>query len=399
VPVDRTLAEGLATTLADLYRDAETRLAQNLARRIRTDITTGQDNRLQALAEVRRQAETVLAGLQGPRRREIERALMLAYARGSQAAVDELAGLSGDSFGDWLAQRSRVIRAIRWLLGYAKRRDARIAVAVNRVRADLPGIDSIMALAQEFTQRMSSTDLNVMRWQQDAYREVMAQPAFDVLAGLKTRLRAAQVAWEHLLSKGVVGFTDRSGRKWELASYTEMATRTTVAHAGIQAHLDRIRQAGAEFVIVSDAREECQRCRPWEGQILAIDGPAGVRFEEHAIEDGVMLRIDVKGTVASATAAGLFHPNCRHRIAMYLPGVTKVPIHTADPVGDKDRQTLRRLERELRKLKLRESAVIDPAAKQAIGRKVRAKQARIRDHVRTSGAQRQPAREQINQAR
>jgi hypothetical protein len=397
VPVDRTLAEGLAENLANLYRDAETRLAENLARRARADIDS--QNRLQALTELRLQAEAVLKGLQGPRRREIERALMQAYARGSQAAVDELAGLPGDTLGDWLAQRSRVIRAIRWLLGYSKRRDARIAVAVARVRNDLPGIDSLMVLAQEFTQRMSSTDLNVLRWQDDAYRQVVVQPAFDVLAGTKTRLRAAQVAWEHLLTRGVTAFTDKRGRRWELASYTEMATRTTVAHAGIQAHLDRLRQAGAELVIVSDAREECARCRPWEGQVLAIDGPAGVRNVEHAIEDGVMLRIDVKGTVASATAAGLFHPNCRHRIAMYLPGVTKVPTHTADPVGDKQRQTLRRLERELRALKLKEAAVIDPDAAQAIRRKIRAKQARIRAHIAASGAQRRTEREQIGSAR
>lgn len=90
---------------------------------------------------------------------------------------------------------------------------------------------------------------------------------------------------------------------------------------------------------------------------------------------------------------------CRHRLAMYLPGVTKSETHTQDPQGDKDRQTLRRLERELRALKLKEASVIDPAAKAALGKKIRAKQARIREHVRVSGAQRQPQREAIGSAR
>ncbi|WP_051393060.1 phage minor capsid protein [Glycomyces arizonensis] len=310
MPVSRTLAEGLAANLAALYRDAETRLAQNLARRIRTDITTSSDNRLTALASLRRQSEAVLAELSGRHAVEAERALMTAYARGASAAVDEMARLSGERWVDWLARRSRVAAAITRLFGIARRREMRLAEAVAALRADLPGIDSIMVLARELTQRMSSTHLHVLRWQDDAYREVMGQPVFDVLAGTKTRLRAAQVAWEHLLSKGVAGFTDKRGRNWELASYVEMATRTAVAQAGIEGHLDRITQAGADLVIVSNAPEECKRCRPWEGQVLSISGPAGPRVEEHAIEDFNMLTIDVKATVGEAIAAGLMHPNC-----------------------------------------------------------------------------------------
>lgn len=84
---------------------------------------------------------------------------------------------------------------------------------------------------------------------------------------------------------------------------------------------------------------------------------------------------------------------------MYLPGVTKVPTHTADPEGDHARQKLRRLERELRALKRQEAAVIDPAAKTAFGKKIRAKQAQIRAHVAETGPQRQPHREQIGTAR
>lgn len=399
MPVDRSIAEGLAENLTELYRDAETRLAAGVARRVRADITSGSEDRFRAMAELRRQSETVLAALQGPRQRLAEKALMEAYARGASAAVDEMARLSTDRWADWLARRSRVVRAIAWLTGYSKRRDARLAEAVAALRADLPGIDSLMVVAQEFTQRMSSTHLRVLRWQQDAYREVMAQPVFDVLAGTKTRLRAAQVAWEHLLSKGVTGFTDSLGRRRELASYVEMATRTAVAHASIEGHLGRLTQAGAELVIVSNAPEECKRCRPWESQVLAINGPTGPRAMEHAIEDYVMVPVEVKATVAEAINAGLMHPNCRHRLAMFLPGVTKSETHTQDPKGDMDRQALRRLERELRALKIKEAAAIDPAARQALGKKIRAKQARIRAHVRVSGAQRQPQREQIGSAR
>jgi hypothetical protein len=399
VPVDRSLAVDLAANLADLYRDAETRLAQNLARRIRTDITSGNQDRLAALTALRQQAEAVLNALNGPRRLLVEQALMDAYARGARAAVDEMARLSGDRWIDWLARRSRIIAAITRLLGYARRRDTRLEEAVTALRSDLPGIDALMGLAQELTQRMSSTHLHVLRWQDDAYREVMAQPAADVLIGTKTRLRAAQVAWEHLLSKGVTGFTDRRGRNWELASYTEMATRTTVAHAAVEGALDRFREAGINLVIVSNAPQECERCRPFEGKVLAIAGPAGTRVLEHGIHDGFMVTVDVVATVAQAITAGLMHPNCRHSLSAYLPGVTKSPVHTQDPQGDKDRQRLRYLERQLRKAKLKEAALVDPEAKAAAAAKVRAWQAKIRQHVKDTGLLRQSQREQIGSAR
>ena len=399
MPVSRSIAVDLAANLADLYRDAETRLAANLARRIRVDITSGSQDRLAALTALRQQAEAILVALNGPRRVLVEQALMEAYARGARAAVDEMARLEGDRWIDFLARRSRIINAITRLLGYARRRDARLDEVVTALRGDLPGIDALMVLAQELTQRMSSTTLHVLRWQDDAYREVMAQPASDVLLGTKTRLRAAQVAWEHLLSKGITGFTDRRGRRWELASYVEMATRTTVAHAAVEATLDRFREAGIGLVIVSNAPQECQRCRPFEGKVLAIAGPVGTREMVHGIHDSVMVQVEVVDTVAGAITKGLMHPNCRHSLAAYLPGVTRVPTHTQDPQGDKDRQTLRRLERELRALKTKEAALIDPDAGPGLRRKIRAKQARIRHHVDTTTAKRQTQREQIGTAR
>lgn len=395
MPVDRSLAVDLAQHLADLYRDAETRLAQNLARQIRTDI---RHDRLTALSTLRAQAESVLQALQGRTAEAAERAVLTAYARGSRAAVDEMARLSGDRWTDWLARRSRVAAAITRLLGITRRRQARLADEVAALRADLPGVDAIMALAQELTQRMSSNHLHILRWQTDTYRDVMAQPAVDVLAGTKTRLRAAQVAWETLLSKGIAGFTDKRGRNWELASYTEMATRTTVAHAAVEGALDRFRQAGIGLVIVSNAPQECIRCRPWEGEILAITGGAGPRQIEHGIDDRTVT-VDVAATIGQATAAGLLHPNCRHSLAAYIPGVTRIPEHTADPDGDKARQRLRYLERQLRKAKLKEAAPVDPSAKAAASRKVRAWQAKIRDHVAETGLIRQRQREQIGSAR
>src|SRR5690606_17214059 len=43
---------------------------------------------------------------------------------------------------------------------------------------------------------------------------------------------------------------------------------------------------------------------------------------EHATRDGEMVTVDVAGTVDQAVAAGLLHPNCRHSLSAFLPGIT-----------------------------------------------------------------------------
>lgn len=93
--------------------------------------------------------------------------------------------------------------------------------------------------------------------------------------------------------------------------------------------------------------------------------------------------------------------NCRHSLSAYLPGVTRLPTDTADPDGDEARQTLRALERQVRKDKLQAAGALDPAAKRMYEAKVRATQAEIRDHIANAPTTlfRQRHREQIGTAR
>jgi uncharacterized protein (DUF2336 family) len=98
-------------------------------------------------------------------------------------------------------------------------------------------------------------------------------------------------------------------------------------------------------------------------------------------------------TLAQARAAGLFHPNCRHSMSAYIEGVTKPYGETEDPQGYKDTQKLRYLERQVRESKRLEAAALDPAALRKAKMRTAAYQAKIRTHVATSKAKRQPWRE------
>jgi len=143
----------------------------------------------------------------------------------------------------------------------------------------------------------------------------------------------------------------------------------------VQGHVDKLIENGLDLVIVSNAPQECNLCRPWEGKVLSLKGSPDYPL------------------MSDAVGKGLFHPNCRHSTSLYQPGITKAPTNTEDPQGDKDRQDLRTMERRVREWKRREAAALTPTDTLKAKGQVRAYQAKIRSHVSTTTAKRQPGRE------
>jgi len=162
-----------------------------------------------------------------------------------------------------------------------------------------------------------------------------------------------------------------------------MAVRTSVGRAATEAHMRTLSDAGIDLVIVSDAPRECPLCRRWEGKVLTIGGPDGEREVEvkHAVEDGRMVRVRVAGSLDAARLAGLQHPNCRHSVSAYTPGLTTVEQAESDPASYEAGQRQRAIERNIRKYKRREAAAITPEAQRAARLKVRQWQGAMRDHL------------------
>ncbi|MCU0273821.1 MAG: phage minor capsid protein [Acidimicrobiales bacterium] len=231
--------------------------------------------------------------------------------------------------------------------------------------------------------RATVGDLNAMaprilRSTVDAYRDIIATSTTMTTTGTMTRLQATQRALDRFADSGITGFVDRSGRRWELESYAEMATRTATGRAQVDATLGRLSANGRDLVIVSNAPEECSVCRRWESKVLSISG-VDRRYP----------------TVKEATSAGLLHAGCRHRLTAYIEGVTRPETNTADPEGDRARQEQRRLERGVRQWKRREAAAIDPDAQRMAKAKARDWQARLKAHVDANDLKRRPERERL----
>lgn len=371
MPVSPAMAEDLAAAVADLYEAAEgvliARIRQALAEGIDSPVWV--ELKLAAVGNLRAAIDEVLAALQADATGAIHQAVAEAYERGQQAAVAELGALG-------VGQTAAAAAA-------------------------LPTAPVVDRLAQAVIDDTRPVYLRILRQSMDVYREVIARAAAAPVLGAQTRRQAAQSALDAFADRGVRGFVDRAGRSWELRSYVEMAMRSAVARAAIEAHSDRLGAAGIDLVIVSQAPEECPLCRPWERKILARTGAPGAREVqvEHPIEDGRMVTVRVAGSLPEARAAGLLHPNCRHRVSAYLPGVSRIPAPQPSRGTYEDTQRQRYLERQIRRWKRRAEAALDEQARKAATARVRAYQAQIRELVAATGLPRKPHREQLTTAR
>jgi hypothetical protein len=257
---------------------------------------------------------------------------------------------------------------------------------------------NVAALAAEATLgRIAETHFQILRSSEDAYRRIILETMNAPLLGVETRKVAAQRALNRFAQEGISVMT-QGGRRYQISSYVDMAMRTSLMNATLQGHANRLEKSHVDLVMVSDHTQECKMCRPFEGKVLSLKGDVRGTIEVPNAKGGGTVEVEVFGSLAEARSKGLFHPNCRHTFGAYVPGVTRGFGETADPQGDKDRQKLRKLERDIRGLRKLESVALDDTQAKDIRAAIRAKQGQIRDHVLNTSAKRQPDRERITGA-
>lgn len=354
MPVAPDMVEDLSARTYDLYADAEERLLGIVARQLAAgyDAPRWAQRKLGAIQQLRRSAQAVVDELGRAVELEVFDVVAESYNRGHRAAVAELGALPNEA--------RRLVDEIT------------------------PNAQAVDRLAHESVDLVTATHRGILRAVMDAYREVVARVTATPLLGTGTRRQATQDAMRQFADRGISGFTDRAGRRWQLTSYAEMAVRTSTARAAIEAHTRTLTEAGLDYVLASDAPRECPLCRPWEGKLLGIGGPDGRRTVEleHAIEDGHMLHVVVQGSLDEARLAGFQHPNCRHSVSAYIPGVTSlIPPMRSDGSSYEAGQRQRAIERNIRKHKKRAAAATTPEAKRAAEAKVRTWQKAMREHL------------------
>lgn len=358
-------AEDLAAEVAQAYAQAELGVFGRLAQFIGTGLglDSWSADRRNAAGPLRRALGTLLSGLFKRGRKAVDKAAAEAERRGVAQADGELGALSSD-----LPPPSGV---------HAKRGAGKIGDDLGKVESAI--IDQSMTI----------------------YQRVITEVATLVEAGTHSRLSAAGRALARFADAGITGFTDKAGRRWELATYVEMAVRTHVANVMVDAHTDRIQSAGVNLVMVSDAPYECEKCKPWEGKILEIGGPKGAHeVTVKKVGGSGSITVRVAGSLAEARAAGLFHPNCRHSVTAFLPGFTRKPEKPdTKGVTYKDTQRLRQIERTARKWDRRRAVALTDEEKAQADAKFKEWRAKAREHAAKTGLPRKTNRERHDATR
>jgi hypothetical protein len=240
---------------------------------------------------------------------------------------------------------------------------------------------SARAIREDLQGKLSGLGYRITRFGDDVYQAVTADAASSQVLGA-TPAAAQHEAYESLIRRGIDGFTDTSGRKWELSAYVEMATRTAAQRAFNVSHLDRMQALGIDLFTVPGDGHPCPLCLPWEGAVLSV-GP-----DDRAT-----------ATIADATASGLFHPRCRHTLSSYIPGVSDLPEPHDWTLDDADRyaesQQQRALERDIRAAKRQLAGALDADMTKKATAAVRQAQANMRAFIDRTGRVRVSRREQL----
>ncbi|MGI5418663.1 phage minor capsid protein [Actinomadura luteofluorescens] len=250
-----------------------------------------------------------------------------------------------------------------------------IAAAYERGHDAEPGPDRRASLARRVLDAMR--DL----WRRltgNATRSYQRAVTVGTHAPDGQRRQAVQRELNRTADRGLTVDRDDRGRAQALVPRVQVVLQTAAGNAAMDGYLDRMVAEGEDLVRVTLSPHPCPVCEPWEDRILSVT--TSTRYP----------------SIATARAAGLWHPRCRHTIEQYRPGQPRHPHAIVHKPGTYDQeQRQRAIERHIRGWKRREAAAIDDVERQLARRKVRQWQAALRTHLASTGLQRSRMRERI----
>lgn len=207
------------------------------------------------------------------------------------------------------------------------------------------------ALIKTVNEDLNKAQYSVLRKMDDVYRQTIFKSHMYLQNGVKTLPQAIDMATKDFLAKGIDSITYKNGARVNIASYAEMCLRTANHRATLLGEGKKRDEYGVYTVVVSAHANTCKMCEPWQGKVLIDD----------VFSHGTKLDGDYR-LLSEAVTAGLLHPNCRHSITTFFPGITNLPKVPDGKEAIKlyeAEQKQRYLERQIRKWKRIESGSVD----------------------------------------
>lgn len=173
--------------------------------------------------------------------------------------------------------------------------------------------DKLEALIRAVNKDMQKAEHAMLRKANDQYRKVIFNAQIYANSGAGTLKQSIDMATKDYLRAGLNCITYKNGRTINIASYAEMAVRTANRRAVLTADGEMRRRHGWHTVKVSAYGGCSETCQPWQGRVYVDDVySGGTAAEAQALKLPLL---------SEAIAGGLFHPNCRHRLTTWFPGM------------------------------------------------------------------------------
>lgn len=223
----------------------------------------------------------------------------------------------------------------------------------------------------------------VYRKMDDIYRQTIFKTEFQLSSGALSLGKAIDKAAEEFLEQGIncIAYKSKDGaiiRYVNIADYAEMALRTASHRATLLGEGTKRDELGVHLVFVSAHANSCKLCLPWQGKVLIDD------VFSHPSDEYIAKYKGKYELLSVAIKAGLLHPNCRHTLATYFEGVTRLP----KPQDEKralenynNEQYQRKLERKIRKRKRILEGTVDEDNRKTARKRLRIAQKELRDFL------------------
>lgn len=238
----------------------------------------------------------------------------------------------------------------------------------------------LKALERSAKKDIRTASGGVLRKMDDVYRQTIFGAEAHMSAGVKTLPQAVDMATKDFLAKGIDSITYSDGRRINIASYAEMALRTASQRATFLGEGSKRDEWGV-YTVVMSAHANCSPwCQPFQGTVMIDDVYTSISKEEAtqlSAETGYKC-------LSYAMSEGAFHPNCRHTLATFFPGISRMPDIPAVATSERNyeaEQKQRYMERHIRMYKRLTAGSIDEGNEAKYSAKVDQWQERLREHL------------------
>lgn len=110
-----------------------------------------------------------------------------------------------------------------------------------------------------------------LRYMDDVYRRTILRADAAFTAGGVTMQQAVDLAVKDFLEQGITCIQYKNGRMVNIASYAEMALRTSNTRAMLLGEAQKRERMGIDTVLVSQYGACSETCLPWQGLVYIDD--------------------------------------------------------------------------------------------------------------------------------